>query len=263
MPPHDAWSGADAYDRYMGRWSRQMAGALLAWLDAPPGLRWADVGCGTGALSSAILARADPRAVHGFDLSPQFVAAARARVADPRARFDEGDAAALPAEDGAFQVAASGLMMNFAPDPAAVAREMRRIVAPGGTVAAYLWDYAEGMRFIRVFWDAAAALRPSAAAEDEAVRFPVCRPDPLRALFTDAGLREVEVRALDIATPFRDFDDFWAPFQGGQGPAPGYLAALDDAGRAHLRDEVRRRLPCDPDGAIHLTTRAWAVRGTA
>jgi SAM-dependent methyltransferase len=262
MPLQDSWSGADAYDRYMGRWSRSMAGEFLAWLDLPPGLVWADVGCGTGALTAAIVESAEPSSVQAWDLSPQYVAAARERVHDPRARFGQADAMELPGPDGAFGAVVSGLMLNFAPEPGRVVQQMKRVVKPGGTVAVYLWDYAEGMEFIRAFWDAVVALDPSATSRDEGVRFPLCRPDPLRALFEHAGLRAVEVRPLEIPTPFESFDDYWSPFEGGQGPAPGYVAELDGAARERLRTELATRLPVAADGTLFLSARAWGIRGT-
>jgi len=229
----------------------------------PPGARWLDVGCGTGALSRTILDRAAPEAVAGLDASEGFVQHATARVADRRASFRVGDAQALPFDDGAFDAAVSGLVLNFVPAPARMVAEMRRVVRRGGLVGLYVWDYADGMELMRHFWDAAAALDPAARPLDEGRRFPICRPEPLAALFRDAGLADVEVRALDVPTVFRDFDDYWTPFLGGQGPAPGYCLSLDEARRTALREAIRARLPAQPDGRIPLTARAWAARGRA
>ena len=258
---HDVWAAGDAYEPYVGRWSRLVAAELLAWLAVPPGARWLDVGCGTGALSRTILDRAAPEAVTGLDASAGFVQHAAARVADRRASFRVGDAQALPFDDGAFDAAVSGLVLNFVPAPARMVAEMRRVVRQGGAVALYVWDYADGMALMRHFWDAAAALDPAARPLDEGRRFPICRPEPLAALFRDAGLADVDVRALDVPTVFRDFDDYWTPFLGGQGPAPGYCSSLDEARRTALREAIRARLPVQPDGRIPLTARAWAARG--
>jgi hypothetical protein len=138
---------------------------------------------------------------------------------------------------------------------------MARSTRLGGTVGAYVWDYAEGMQLIRLFWDAAGALDPRARDLDEGARFPLCRPAPLRALFTGAGLADVRVDALEVPTRFRDFDDFWTPFLGGQGPAPAYAMSLPADRRAELRDRLGERLPYAADGSVPLTARAWVVRG--
>ncbi|GAA3447756.1 hypothetical protein Pve01_63180 [Planomonospora venezuelensis] len=157
----------------------------------------------------------------------------------------------------------SGLALNFVPEPRRAAAELARVVAPGGVAAAYVWDYAEGMAMMRYFWDAAAALDPAAAGLDEGRRFSWCRPEPLGRLWEEAGLGGVEVRAVEVPTAFADFDDYWEPFLGGQGTAPGYVASLAGEQRLALRDLLRSRMPYGPDGSIRLTARAWAVRGTA
>lgn len=257
----DVWAAGDRYEPYVGRWSRLVASAFLEWLAAPAGGNWIDVGCGTGALTRTILDRAGPGAVMGVDPSSAFLEHARAHVRDARARFEVGDAQSLPAETAVFDAAVSGLVLNFVPQPPRAVSEMARVVRPGGVVAAYVWDYAGKMELMRHFWDAAAALDPAAAELDEGRRFPICRPQPLAELFTQAGLRDVEVRAIDVPTRFRDFDDYWSPFLGGQGPAPGYTMSLGEARRDTLRDHLRSRLPVAADGAIDLIARAWAVRG--
>jgi trans-aconitate methyltransferase len=224
----------------------------------PPGRRWLDVGCGTGALTSAILARGEPAQVVGVDPSPAHVDWAIAHVSDPRVRFEIADATHLPPLQ--VDVAVAGLVLNFVAEPDAAVRAMAE-AATGGTVAAYVWDYAEKMEMIRYFWDAAVALDATAADLDEGVRFPLCRPERLAELWHGAGLREVEVRAIDIPTVFRDFDDYWTPFLGGQAPAPAYAMSLDDDARGALRERIRARLPIASDGSISLVARAWAVRG--
>jgi SAM-dependent methyltransferase len=257
----DAWSAGDCYEPYVGRWSRRVAAVFVERLAVPRGRRWADVGCGTGALTHAILERCDPAAVTGIDASAAFVEHARAHTSDARATFLTGDAQALPLPDASVDAAVSGLVLNFVPEPARAAAEMARVVGAGGVVGVYVWDYAEGMALMRRFWDAAAALDPAAAALDEGRRFPLCRPEPLAALLEGAGLRDVEVAPIDIETPFRDFDDYWSPFLGGQGPAPGYAMALTAPRRAALRERLRETLPAAGDGTIALTARAWAAHG--
>ena len=257
----DTWANGTAYELYVGRWSRLVAREFLRWLAVPPQACWLDVGCGTGALSQTILEIASPRSVLGVDPSEGFLALAREQLGDARAQFLQGDATSLPAAEGAFDVVISGLVLNFVPRPGQALRKMVRVVRTGGSVAAYVWDYAGQMQLLRSFWDAAVTLDPAARTLDEGVRFPLCQPEPLRRLFLVAGLAQVEVRSIDIPTVFRDFDDYWSPFLGGQGPAPGYALSLSLERRAALRDRLRATLPVQADGSIQLTARAWAVRG--
>lgn len=259
----DVWASGDAYEPYVGRWSRLVARDFVDWLKVPAGQRWLDIGCGTGALSQAILERAAPQALMGVDPSEGFIAHARRIISDTRAEFQVGDAQSLPADNQAFDVAVAGLVINFVPDMAKAAAEMVRVTRPGGTAAAYVWDYAGEMQMMRRFWDAAVALNPAALDTDEGRRFPVCRPEPFTALFKDAGLTNVEVRAIDAPTVFKNFDDYWTPFLGGQAPAPGYCMSLSEDRRAALRDRIRSTLPFRDDGSVHLIARAWAVRGIA
>lgn len=259
---NDVWASGAAYEPYVGRWSRLVAGELLTWLAVPPGRRWLDVGCGTGALAQSLLEHTAPGEVVGIDASEGYAAYARDRVRDPRARFEVGDARALPFDDGSFDAVVSGLVLNFVPEPERAAAEMVRVTRAGGPVVAYVWDYAGRMELMRHFWDAAVSLDPGARDLDEGVRFPLCRPEPLADLFRGAGLDQVEVRAIDVPTVFRGFDDYWSPFEGGQGPAPGYVMSLDEDRRIALRKLIRASLPLEPDGSIHLIARAWATRGT-
>jgi len=258
----DVWASGEAYEAYVGRWSRAVAARFVGWLAVPVGRRWLDVGCGTGALTATVLSAAGPAEIVGVDPSTGFLATASARIDDPRAAFQPADARALPLPDDRFDAVVSGLVLNFVPEPARAVAEMRRVVRPGGTVAAYVWDYAGEMHLIRTFWDAAVELDPAAAALDEERRFGICAAEPLRALWMAAGLHGVEVRAVDVPTRFADFDDYWQPFLGGQGPAPGYAVSLDDARREALRERIRGRLPIAADESITLDARAWAVRGT-
>ena len=256
------WASGSPYEAYVGRWSRLVAPDLLRWIAVPSGSRWLDVGCGTGALSATVLRAAEPAEVVGVDASEGFIAYAREHVDDARMTFQVADAEALPFEDDRFDAVVSGLMLNFVPSPERALAEMVRVARPGGTVAVYVWDYVGEMQLMRHFWDAAAALDPAARDLDEGRRFPICQPEPLRDLFHGAGLADVMVRPIDVPTVFRDFDDYWSPFLGAQGPAPSYATSLDDGRRAALRERIRAGLPTAPDGSIRLTARAWAARGT-
>jgi SAM-dependent methyltransferase len=257
----DVWAIGDAYEAYIGRWSRPVAAEFVTWLAMPVGSRWLDVGCGTGALTGAILERAGPEHVTAIDPSAGFVEHVRAAAAGAPATFIVADAQDLPFDDGSFDAAVAGLVLNFVPDPERAVAELARATRAGGTIAVYVWDYAEGMELIRRFWDAAIELDPAAAALDEASRFPICHPEPLERLFREAGLADVSVGPIEVPTVFRDFDDLWAPFLGGQGPAPGYATALDTAQLDALRERLRAMLPIADDGSIALSARAWAARG--
>jgi len=258
----DVWSSGDSYESYVGRWSRPVAAEFVGWLGRPPGARWLDVGCGTGALTEAVLVAAAPERVVGLDTSAPFLRHAAAHGSDPRAAFGVADGRALPVRDGWFDVAVSGLVLNFVPERTQALAEMRRAVGPGGTVAVYVWDYADGgMQLPFVVASACDALFSAANPGTVAYRFGFCRPEPLRAMFTAAGSGSVDVREIVVPTVFRDFDDYWSPFLRGTGPAPAYVASLDDDRREALRAVVREQLPVADDGSIGLTARAWAVRG--
>ena len=260
MSPADIWDSGSSYEHYVGRWSRQLAPLFLSWLNIPAGRRWLDLGCGTGALCTAIADRCSPFSVAGVEPSEGYLRVAKENLAD-RAAFHQGSATAIPLGDASVDVVVSGLVLNFVSDQPAALLEMARVTDKGGTIAAYVWDYAGKMELMRYFWDTAVELDPDAATLDEGVRFPLCRPEALERLFASAGLEEIDVKPIDVPTLFADFDDYWHPFLGGQGPAPGYAVSLDETARAHLRDRIRERLPTAADGSISLTARAWAARG--
>jgi SAM-dependent methyltransferase len=263
MERKDVWAAGDLYEPYVGRWSRLVAREFVSWLSVPKNKDWLDVGCGTGALTEVILETATPHAVRGVDASAGFIEYAKARIANSLASFEVGDAQSLPVDSAIFDVAVAALVLNFVPKHSAAVAEMTRAVRPGGVVAVYVWDYAGKMELMRYFWDAAVALDPAAFDLDEGRRFSICAPKSLSELFAQAGLRAVEVRPIDVPTRFRDFDDYWSPFLGGQGPAPGYAMSLSEERRHTLRDRIRSQLPVAPDGTIQLIARAWAIKGRA
>jgi SAM-dependent methyltransferase len=255
------WASGNAYEPYVGRWSRLVAREFVEWLEAARNVSWLDVGCGTGALTETILDVNAPADVQAIDPSPAYIMFGRKRLSDRRATFTVADARWLPQPAESIDVVVSGLALNFIPKPEVALAEMTRVARADGTVAVYVWDYAGQMQLMRYFWDAAVALDPSALAQDEGLRFPICQPVELEALFRDASLEGIESRAIDVPTRFQSFDDYWKPFLGGQGPAPGYAMGLPENRRTALRERIRAALPVAPDGSINLIARAWAVRG--
>ena len=257
----DTWERGNPYEQYVGRWSRRVAPRFLSWLAVPAERRWLDVGCGTGALCAAIVDHCSPSSVVGVEPSDGFLNTAKEQLAG-RAVLHRGSATEIPLDDASVDTTVSGLVLNFVPDGRAALAEMARVTGSGGTIAAYVWDYAGKMEPMRLFWDAAVELNPDAARMDEGARFPLCRPEGLTELFEGGGLRGVEVTAIDIPTPFASFEEYWRPFLGGQGPAPAYAMSLDETARARLRDRIRERIPAQADGSVSLIARAWAVRAT-
>jgi ubiquinone/menaquinone biosynthesis C-methylase UbiE len=257
-----SWGAADAYEAYMGRWSRPVARAFVPWLGVPPNCVWLDVGCGTGALAEVILELGDPIALAGIDPSADFIAAATQHVTDSRASFEVGDACALPMENGRFDVVVAGLVLNHIADPATAAAEMVRVARPGGTVAAYIWDYSGEMQMVRFFWEAVAATDPNAADYDPRSHYHISHPEPLAELFRETGLRDVVVEAIDVPLGFRNFDDYWLPHTlSGPATTQRYVASLDDDRKAALREQLRSTLQPGENGEINLLGRAWAAKG--
>jgi trans-aconitate methyltransferase len=233
---------------------------FVDWLDADAAKEWVDIGCGTGELTAQIVGKARPSRVVGIDMTEGFIGRAGERV--PQAEFMTRNALDTSFSGGDFEYAVSGLVLNFIADKARAIREMKRIVRVEGTVGLYVWDYAGHMQIMRYFFDTAATFDTGSSAYDDGLNAPICRPGPLAQLFSDAGLANVETTALDITTPFVNFEDYWQPFMGGTGSAPKYCMSLDEHLRESIRDELRQRLPTGPDGEILLAARAWAVKGT-
>lgn len=257
------FADAEAYQRFMGRWSRLVAPLLLTFADIRPGGQVLDVGSGTGALAFAIAER-DPTAhVVGIDPSKEYVAYAASKSPYPnRTRFEVGDAQDLHFERASFRASLALLVFNFIPDSRKALDQVRGVTEPGGAVAAAVWDYGDGMRMLRAFWDAAVSLDPKAEPRDER-HMPLCRSGELSRLWKEAGLENVREQPLEVTTKFASFADYWDAFLLGQGPAGAYTRALDAPHSRALRDAVKGRLAIsEENAAFDLPARVWAIRGT-
>ena len=252
-----------AYERFMGRWSRQVAPLLVRFAGIRDGQAVLDVGSGTGALALAVAQAAPSSRITGVDPSASYVSYAQGRAPTERVRFVVGDAQALQMPDASFDRVLSLFVMNFIPDRAKALREMIRVTRPDGVIAAAVWDYGDGMQMLRVFWDEAVALDPAVAPRDER-NMPLCKPGELAALWREHGLAQVEEQPITIRMSFSSFEDYWEPFLGGQGPAGAYVANLSATRRDALRSRIRQRLVgTGSDRPIALDARAWAVKGIA
>lgn len=256
-------SDGAAYEWFLGRWTERLAKVFADFADLPGDGTVADIGCGTGALAAEVARRHTGRHVIGVDASERYLEFARTHREAPNLDFQHGDAAKLPFADGALSSALGQLVLNFVPDPLAVVREMARVTRPGGVVAAAVWDFCGGLVYQRIFWDTAAGIDPSAgAARDRLFSHPLAAPDGLERLWISAGISDVESASLTIRMDYANFDDYWDPLLGGQGPVGVYVAGLDGEMRARLRASVRAAfLTGRPDGPRSLAATAWAVRG--
>jgi SAM-dependent methyltransferase len=256
------FADSEAYERFMGRWSSMLAPLLVDFTQLHDTGRVLDVGSGTGALAFSIAKLKVHGQVLGIDPSKEFVGYAKSRNPfQDRARFEVGDAQKLRFSDATFDNSSSLLVFNFIPDRKTALREVSRVTKPGGWVSAAVWDYGAGMRMLRVFWDAARAVDPTAQKFDE-LRMPLCRAGELGAFWKQGGLERVEERQLDITMRFTSFADYWDPFLLGQGPAGAYLRNLHGDRRQALRGEVKRQLALrTEDAPFSIPARAWAVRG--
>ena len=256
------WQDGAAYERFMGRWSLRTGQQFLEWLGLPSGLRWLDVGCGTGPFSEVILANGKPAEVVAIDPSEKHVAYAREQVIDDRIRFDVGDATALDFPNNVFDVATAALVLNFIPEREKAVHEMARVVRSDGTAAAYVWDFAGRRNVTQHLWDAIAATDPDAGqVRQNTLQASSSNPDTLAEIFRQAGLSNVETHALDIEAEFENFDDYWVSNTSFTSPAGLYCRALSDRQRDRLQAKLKDILPTDRAGGIRFAARAWAVRG--
>jgi SAM-dependent methyltransferase len=246
-----------AYERFMGRWSRAAGAIFLDWIAPPKDARWLDVGCGTGVFTELVLDRCSPATVIAIDPSAEQIALARSKQVAQRADFRVADAQALPFPDGAFDLVASALVINFIPDPARALAEMRRVGRPGGVLAGYVWDFA-GSRspgsLLRRAMRGIGADGPAVSGTETS------RLDAIRRLFARAGLQEIASRAIDVTVSFPDFDDFWQSQTQSSNPTSKMIAALPESDRAKLIAAVRAELPAGPDGTFAYSARANAIK---
>jgi SAM-dependent methyltransferase len=257
------FANAEAYERFMGRWSRLIAARLVDFSNIPDEGQVLDIGSGTGVLSFVISQRKANARVIGIDPSKEYVAYATSinRLPD-RNNFEIGDAQHLRFPNVTFESSLSLLVFNFIPDPLKALEEARRVTKPEGFIAAAVWDYGAGMRMLRIFWDAAASLDDRAAKLDEA-HMRLCRSGELAYLWKKVGLKSIHEQPLDIEMRFDSFEDYWRPFLLGQGPAGAYAASLDSAALQRLQGELKRRLSLSEEHvSFVLPARAWAVCGT-
>jgi SAM-dependent methyltransferase len=257
------FSNAEAYERFMGRWSRLVAPLLIEFANVPDDAQVLDAGSGTGALAFEIGRRRVRTKVTGFDVSEEYVAFATAGNPYPdRMFFRKGDAQALEFPDGSFTGSLSLLAFNFIPDRLKALRELRRVTGPNGRISAAVWDYGGGMRMLRAFWDAAVRIDSRAEKFDER-HMPLCRAGELSQLWRTVGLENVHEQPLDAILRFESFDDYWTPFLLGQGPAGAYVRTLDARQIQALRSATRRELGVTLNhSAFDLPARVWAVRGS-
>jgi SAM-dependent methyltransferase len=245
-----------AYDRFMGRYSRELAPRLIEFAGIEAGMRVVDVGCGPGALTEALAELVGPDRVAAADPSESFAATCAERV--PGADVRHAAAEELPWDDDGFDAALAQLVVNFMRDPQAGVTQMTRVVHPDGVVSACTWDYGGGMEMLRAFWDAARRL--DAAAPDEGETMHLRNPGELEELWRQVGLDGVETGALVVETAYSEFEELWEPFTLGIGPAGAYCAKLDPESQARLREDVFETLG-SPGGPFTLGAKAWAVRG--
>ena len=265
MPSTFTVQSASAYEQLMGRWSKMLTVPFLEFAELNEGERILDVGCGAGSLTFALAEMTELREIVAIDYSPLFVEEAARRNADPRITIRQADACDLPFEDGAFDRALSLLVRHFVPEAGKAVSEMRRVVRPGGTVAAAVWDHLGGMPAMHMMVDTVAALGERGRAFRNRYCFqPMMQPGEMKQTFADQGLQDVTETQLMIRMAYRDFEDYWAPIAEGEGPLGKYVAALKSEERARTETAVRSAYEAGrPDGVRSFASVAWACRGIA
>jgi SAM-dependent methyltransferase len=244
------------YDRWTARWSEQMARALVPWLGVRRDARWLDVGCGTGAMTDAIMDLAWPGEVTGIDASEPFLEVARRKV--PGARFDHGEAVPLPYPDGSFEAVVSSLLVAYLPDPAAALREMARVAVPAGAVGVVVWDAKLDLGH---YYREAAIAAGVAGVEEVFPAAALEQEDALSGALAGAGLREVQTRRLATRVAFEGFDDYWTSMLARKGLTTEHLESLPAATQAVLRESLRALVEPKPGAKVVIEAVAWAGKG--
>ena len=258
-------SDGASYEWFLGRWTQRLASALVAFADLPPAGAILDIGTGTGSLARTLAAGAPRRSVIGIDVSEPYLAFATDNARLPNLSFQKGDAAQLPFPNGHFTAGLSQLVLTFVPDFRAAARELLRVLQPGGIGVAAVWDFRGGLVYQRLFWDTVVAADPGAAVvRDRLFSHPLSAAGGLQGLWEEAGFKAIASDSLTIRMDFADFADYWDPLLGGQGPVGVYVSGLPESRRAEMRTRVRDAyLSGGADGPRSMTATAWAVRGRA
>ncbi|MBB3019533.1 ubiquinone/menaquinone biosynthesis C-methylase UbiE [Microvirga lupini] len=264
MPSSFTVQQAAGYEQLMGRWSRRLARPFIEFAGVADGERVLDVGCGTGSLTFALPEAAEVSEVVAVDYSPVFVEEAQRRNTDPRIIIQQGDACALSFPEGHFDRALALLVLHFVPEADKGVAEMRRVVRPGGVVAAAVWDHLGGMPGMRMMWDTLAAQDEEARRMRSLYCFqPMMRPGEMRQAFMAQCLSDVEETELLIRMEYENFADYWEPIAAGEGPLGKFVAGLDPARRAEADEAVRAAYEAgQPDGPRSFVAVAWACRGT-
>jgi SAM-dependent methyltransferase len=254
---------AGFYEQFMGRWSRRLALPFIDFAGIAANESVLDVGCGTGSLTFLLPQAAAVREIEGVDFSPVYVEAARSANSDARIRFSQGDACALSFADGRFDRALALLVLHFVPEGHKAISEMRRVVRPGGVVAAAVWDTYGGLPFQRFFWDAVALIDPNGERQRRDANFrPMTRPGELKAAFAAAGLAGIEEGLLTIRMEFADFADYWTPVAAGEATMGKYIAACSPDLKNRIEETTRKAyLSGEPDGPRSFAATAIACRG--
>lgn len=256
----ESWNDSNAYDLYVGRWSRRIAGDFMQWLQPQANLSWLEVGCGTGALTTEILNSARPLRILAIDKSGAYLTKARSYISSPRVSFSKTDLSALDA-GAEFDYITSGLVLNFLSDVEEKLKCMKQYLRPGGSISAFVWDYAGHYQPMRIFWDSVKQLYKEAERFDAGIKYPLCSESNLTALFRSVDLSNIRFTKIEKIATFRDFDDYWLPIASAQGSVTEFLDTLNEGKKNDLKALVKSRLPMSLNGEIKLILSALAIEG--